>query len=85
VVNLKRAAEEGAGLLAMIQELRGDATFRLTPLQFVRALIEAFGMPLPEALTLLEGLDPDLWPLVPAAEVDRRAAAVLSRYVTRAV
>ncbi|MGA5421043.1 hypothetical protein [Streptomyces lavendulocolor] len=85
MVNLKRAAEEGAGLLAMIQDLRDDATFMLTPLQFVRALIEAFGMPLPEALTLLEGLGPDLWPLVPAAEVDRRAETVLSRYVTPGV
>ncbi|WP_240980828.1 MULTISPECIES: hypothetical protein [Streptomyces] len=83
VENLRAMAAEGAGLLAMIEALRSDETFTLTPLHLLRVLNEAFGIPLRESRTLLEFFDPDLRPLVPDAEADRRAAAVLAPYVSR--
>ncbi|MEU6488753.1 hypothetical protein [Streptomyces sp. NPDC046887] len=84
VENLQGMAAEGAGLLTMIEALRKDDTFLLTPLRLMHALMEAFGMPLREARNLLEDLDPDLRPLpqVSEAEVEHKAQAVLSRYVT---
>ncbi|MEV3993864.1 hypothetical protein AB0J57_33790 [Streptomyces sp. NPDC049837] len=77
-------ATDGAGLLALIEALRRDDTFHLTPLHLLRVLDEAFGIPLPESRGLLEFFGPDLRPLVPEAEADRRAEALLSRYVARA-
>ncbi|MEU0719914.1 hypothetical protein ABZ498_22390 [Streptomyces lavendulocolor] len=85
VESIQRMAAEGAGLLAMIEALRDDDTFLLTPLRLMHALMEAFGMPLREARSLLEDLDPDLRPLpqVSDTEVDHKAEGLLSRYVTR--
>ncbi|WP_405599176.1 hypothetical protein OG741_18245 [Streptomyces sp. NBC_01410] len=76
-------AAEGAGLLAMIETLRLDEEFRLTPLHLLRILDEAVGIPWTESRVLLEFFDPELRPLVPEDEVDRRAEALLSPYVTR--
>ncbi|MGW1492529.1 hypothetical protein [Streptomyces sp. NPDC002402] len=76
-------AAEGAGLLAMIETLRLDEEFRLTPLHLLRILDEAVGIPWTESRVLLEFFGPELRPLVPGDEVDHRAEALLSPYVTR--
>ncbi|MFE3329316.1 hypothetical protein [Streptomyces sp. NPDC059176] len=76
-------AAEGAGILAVIEMLRGEEGFRLTPLHLLRILDEALGIPWTESRALLEHFDPDLRPLDPPDEIDRRAGELLSRYVTR--
>lgn len=43
--DMRRMAAEGAGLLAMIETLRLDEEFRLTPLHLLRILDEAVGIP----------------------------------------
>ncbi|MET9667413.1 hypothetical protein ABZY19_18775 [Streptomyces sp. NPDC006475] len=81
--DIRRMAAEGAGLVAMIEMLRRDEDFRLTPLHLLRILGEGVGIPWTESRVLLEFFDPDLRPLVPEDEVDRRAEELLSPYVTR--
>ncbi|MEU0741178.1 hypothetical protein [Streptomyces sp. NPDC006134] len=84
VENLRTMAAEGADLLAMVEALREDEAFRLTPLHLLRILDEAFGIPFRESRALLEIFDPGLRPLVPEAEVVRRSEAVLAPYLPRA-
>ncbi|SDM31138.1 hypothetical protein SAMN05444921_106214 [Streptomyces wuyuanensis] len=79
--NVRRMATEGAGLLAVIEMLRNDAEFRLTPLHLLRILGEAVGVPWTESRVLLEFFDPELRPLVPEDEIERRAEELLAPYV----
>ncbi|MEU2160727.1 hypothetical protein QRN89_18890 [Streptomyces chengbuensis] len=81
---LRRLRAEGAGFSALIEALRRDDGFRLTPLRLMWAFQEAFGLPWVQFRDhLLECLGPDLRPLVPEEEVERRAEELLSRYMTR--
>ncbi|WP_254708791.1 hypothetical protein [Streptomyces lunaelactis] len=83
VRTLRRLRAEGAGFCAPIEALRRDEEFRLTPLRLMWAFQEALGLPWVQFRDhLLECLDADLRPLVPEDEIDRRAEALLSRYVT---
>ncbi|MEV6784359.1 hypothetical protein [Streptomyces sp. NPDC051098] len=75
---------EGAGFLVMIEALRRDESFRLTPLRLMWAVQEATGLPWMEFRDgLLEYLDDDLRPLVPEGEFERKAEELLARHVTR--
>lgn len=83
VARLRRMAAEGAGLLTMIEALRHEESVRLSPARLMWAFQEALGVPWVEFRDhLLELFDPDLRPLVPEDEVERRAGELLSRYVT---
>lgn len=62
--DIRRIAAEGAGLLAMIETLRLDEEFRLTPLHLLRILDEAVGIPWTESRVLLEFSDPELRPFL---------------------
>ncbi|WP_097866113.1 hypothetical protein [Streptomyces sp. rh34] len=79
IEDLREMAAEGAGVIAMIESLRGAEDFTLTPLRLLLALEEAFGIPWTEARDLLVSLDPDLHPVGPAEDVERRFVALLER------
>lgn len=79
IADLGDMAAEGAGIIAMIESLRGADDFTLTPLRLLLALKEAFGIPWTEARDLLVSLDPDLRPVGPAEDVERCFAALLER------
>ncbi|MEU6957020.1 hypothetical protein [Streptomyces sp. NPDC045714] len=69
--DMRQLAADGAGLLAMIEALRDNEGFTLTPLRLLLALDEAFGIPWTEARGLLVLLDPDLRPIGPAGRTWR--------------
>ncbi|MFG2608646.1 MULTISPECIES: hypothetical protein [Streptomyces] len=77
--DIRRLAADGAGLLAMIEALRDNEGFTLTPLRLLLALDKAFGIPWTEARDLLVLLDPDLRPIGPAGDVEKRFTALLRR------
>ncbi|KAA0931929.1 hypothetical protein [Streptomyces apricus] len=77
--DIRELAADGAGLLAMIEALRGDEGFTLTPLRLLLALDKALGIPWTEARDLLGLLDPDLRPIGPAEDVEKRFTALLQR------
>lgn len=72
-------AADGAGLLEMIEALRSDETFTLTPMRLLRVLDEALGIPWTDSRDLLEHFDPELRPLAPAEDIDRRFTALLEQ------
>ncbi|MFJ9620754.1 hypothetical protein [Streptomyces sp. NPDC101181] len=75
--DMRKLAADGAGLLAMIEALRDNEGFTLTPLRLLLALDRAFGIPWTEARDLLVLLDPDLRPIGPAEHVEMRFTALL--------
>ncbi|MEI5008995.1 hypothetical protein RB196_18370 [Streptomyces sp. PmtA] len=84
VTTLRRLRAEAAGFCALVEVLGQDEEFRLTPLRLMWVFQEAFGLHRVQFRDhLLECLGPDLRPLVPEEEVDRRAEELLSRCVTR--
>ncbi|WP_433571985.1 hypothetical protein [Streptomyces sp. CA-251247] len=84
VETLRKMRAEGAGFLVMIEALRRDESFRLTPVRLMWVFQEAVGLPWPQFRDgLLEYLDDDLRPLVPEEEFERKAEELLGRHVTR--
>lgn len=77
--DIRKLAADGAGLLAMIEALRDNEGFTLTPLRLLLAFDKAFGIPWTEARDLLVLLDPDLRPIGPAGEVEKLFTALLRR------
>ncbi|MEW2169052.1 hypothetical protein AB0935_03700 [Streptomyces sp. NPDC007027] len=76
---MRQLAADGAGLHAMIEALRDSEGFTLTPLGLLLALDEAFGIPWTEGRDLFVLLDPDLRPIGPAGDVEKRFTALLRR------
>ncbi len=69
---VRKMALSGCSLTELLEFLRSDQSFKLTPLNFMRILGESLGMPMLQSREIISMVDPDFQPIVPASEFEAR-------------
>lgn len=66
----------GATFMDVVEALRRDNSFVLTPLNLIRALKEALNIPMVDIREMFEMFDADLYPIVSVAEINERGESL---------
>lgn len=74
----------GVALSKIVEFLRDEDEFVLTPFNFLMVFRQAVGVPMPDSRTMLEVFDADMNPLSSIGDVDRMGDRVLARYRSKA-
>lgn len=79
---VRHMVQSGEPLSAIVERLRNEPMFVLTPFNFMMVLREASGVPLPVLQRLLDGFDSEMRPLSAVVELDLAADTLLKPYRT---
>ncbi|WP_322750859.1 MULTISPECIES: hypothetical protein [unclassified Frankia] len=80
VGTIRRMVSTGRTFMDILEALRRDDSFVLTPFNLMRVLNEALGIPMIEVRQMLEMFDPALHPVASVFEINDRGESLFAQF-----